>query len=110
MATWPSTFLINRNGYKETPPDRVLRSKMDIGPDKTRKRSSAEVRKLNITLTLTDALMVTFDAFYLANDAIAFTFPDPRTATNVQARFVSPPKYDYEETIWSVGVQLEILP
>ena len=109
METWPSTFLIARDGYDETPPDRVLRSKMDVGPDKTRRRSSNAVRPLKLSLTLTDALLVTFDAFYLANDAIAFTFPDPRTATNVQARFVSPPKYAYDETLWKVAVELEIL-
>lgn len=110
MATWPSTFVIKREAYKETPPDRVLRSKMAVGPDKLRRRSSSDVRKVNFVLSLTDALLVTFDAFYLANDSIAFTFPDPRTATNVQARFVSPPVFDNEETIWNVGVQLEILP
>ena len=110
MATWPSTFVIKREGYKETPPDRVIRSRMGVGPDKIRRRSSSAVRKENFTLSLTDALLVTFDAFYLANDSIAFTFPDPRTETNVQARFVSPPSYVLKETIWNVGIQLEILP
>jgi len=110
MATWSSTFIFKRTGYKESPPERVIRSKMDVGPDKVRRRSSAAVRNLSVVLSLTDALLATFDAFYLANDAIAFTFPDPRTATNVQARFVSPPKYVYEETIWNVSVELEILP
>ena len=109
MATWPSTLVIKREGYKETPPDRVIRSNMAVGPDKIRKRSSSNVRKINLTLSLTDALLTTFDAFYLANDALAFTFPDPRTASNVQARFVSVPAYNYEETIWNVALQLEIL-
>ena len=110
MAVWPSDILIGRENYKETPPDRVIRSKMDIGPDKLRRRSSSAVRKLTLALTLTDALMQEFDDFYLDNDSLQFTFTDPRTDTDVQARFTSVPEYSRRETIWDVSVQLEILP
>lgn len=110
MATWPAGIIINRKNYKEKAPDRVIRSNMAVGPDKLRRRSSAAVRELDLTLTLTDALLDTFDDFYLANDSIAFNFTDPRTSAAVEARFASVPEYSYRETIWDVSVKLEILP
>lgn len=110
MAAWPEGIPIKRESYKETPPDRIIRSKMDVGPDKIRRRSSSAVRPLSLSLTLTDSQLSTFDTFYLANDSIPFTFPNPRTETDVQARFVSPPEYNLKETLWDVSVQLEILP
>lgn len=109
MAVWPSSIVIGREGYKETPPDRVVRNKMDIGPDKIRKRTSYGVRKLSLNLTLTTALLATFNDFYLANDSVSFTFPDPRTGSNVTARFLSTPEYNLDQTIWKVSLELEIL-
>ena len=110
MAIWPSSLEIERNAFKEITPDRVVRSNMGFGPDKTRKRTSLNVRTLTFSMTLTDALLTAFDAFFLANDALWFTFTDPRTGVSVQARFKKPPEYQLDETLWKVAVELETLP
>lgn len=107
MATWPSSIEINRTNYDETPPDRVIRTQMEAGFDKIRRRTTNAPRMVNLNLFLTDAEVATLDAFYLANDALRFDFTDPRTDTAVKARFKSPPKYKLEETMWRVSVELE---
>ena len=54
MSTWPATIPLLKEGYKESPPDRVLRSNMGVGPAKLRRRSSSAVRNVSIKLFLTD--------------------------------------------------------
>jgi hypothetical protein len=111
METWPSSLVIRRDGFKESPPSRQLRSSMDVGEDKVRKRSSRAVRKVTVQMLLTDSLVDTFDDFYLANDDLAFSFSHPRTNESVVARFTSDsPSYEPNETMWNVIVNLEILP
>lgn len=111
MATLLYQDRINRAGYDETPPVRVLRTQMDVGIDKTRRRSSNAARPVNFKIyPLTDAEVDLFDAFYLTNDAVKFTYTSPRTDTNVYARFLTPPKYNYVETGWEVTINAEILP
>lgn len=109
MATWPSTLKINRANYSEAPPDRVIRTQMEAGFDKLRRRTTNAPRLIDLKLFLTDAEVTTLDGFYTANDADRFDFTDPRTNTTVRARFRSPPKYNLREYNWDVNVQLEIV-
>lgn len=110
MATWPSTIKVTRDNYTETPPDRTIRSNMDVGPQKIRRRSTTAVRIVSLRLFLTQAQLTTLDDFYDANDALVFDFPDPRTGTTKRARFTMPPTYGLNETMWDVSVKLEYLP
>ena len=110
MADWPSDIKIGRENYKETPPNRVSRSNMSVGPDKIRRRSTAAVRPLSISMTLTGDQVDILDTFYLENDSLSFNFTHPRTETVEKARFVSAPQYKLRETIYDVSVELEILP
>lgn len=110
MATWPSTIKVTRENYTETPPDRVVKSSMDIGPQKIRKRSSSAPRTVSLRLFLTDALLETLDDFFTENEALVFTFTDPRTNTSKRARFTAPPTYGLNETMWDVSIKMEYLP
>lgn len=110
MAVWPSTVPIIKPGHKESPPNRAVRSNMDVGPDKIRKRSSAAVRKIQIRMKLNDSQLDDFDEFFDENETLAFDFTDPRTETLKRARFASVPTYDMDETMWDVSVELEYLP
>lgn len=110
MATWPSNLPVTLDNYSETPPDRIIRSSMEVGPQKMRRRSSAQVRKVSLSLMLTDAQLVTLNTFYDTNDALAFDFIDLRTNTAVRARFAGVPKYNKDDYLWSVSVELEYLP
>lgn len=110
MAVWPSTIKVTRENYTETPPDRAMRSNMDIGPQKMRKRSSSAVRNVSLRLFLTDALLDTLDDFFTDNETLVFTFTDPRTNTSKRARFTSPPVYGLNQTMWDVSIKMEYLP
>lgn len=110
MATWPTSLVITRDGYTETTPKRIVRSNMETGPDKIRRRSSAQVREISLKLFLTDAQLQTFDDFFDANDALAFDFTDPRTGDAKRARFTDAPSYSLKDTMWDVTVKLEYLP
>lgn len=110
MANWPSIIKVTRENYSETPPDRVTRSNMDIGPQKVRRRSSLSVRQISLRLFLTTAQLDTLDDFFLANDALVFNFVDVRTGDTKRTRFLGAPTYSFNETMWDVTVKLEFLP
>jgi len=111
MTTWPSTLVIRRDAFNETPPARQLRSSMDVGPDKVRRRTTLAPRNITIQMLLTDALLDTFDDFYVANDTGIFDFVHPRTTETMTARFTDePPTYESMDNLWNVKVTLELLP
>lgn len=117
MAVWPSgkRFTPLVGSLQETPPNNSIRSSMDRGPEKVRRRTTANVRPLTFTILLSKADTAVLDTFY--NDttysgADAFTYTHPRTGAVVSARFTEPPQY---QEVGGVGlyrssISLEILP
>lgn len=110
MATWPSELIVTRDSYSESPPDRAIRSPMDVGPQKVRRRASSAVRPIGLKLFLTDDLLDTFDDFFNDNDTLVFDFIDPRTGDSKRARFTGAPSYNLNETMWEVSIKMEYLP
>ena len=115
MTAWPASLpqapLI---GHTESAPDTVLRTRMDAGPDKLRRRSTAGVRAIAFPLLLTDAQVNTLDHFYLvdlAGGALRFDLALPRTGGAVQMRFTAPPAYTLvAASKWQAVLRLEVLP
>jgi len=110
MVAWPATLEVNRDGYSETKPKRSMRSPMEIGPAKVRKRSSMAIRPVKLSLFLTEAQTVTLDDFYDDNESLVFDFVNPRTGVTERARFTSEPDYAARETMWDVSIEMELLP
>ena len=111
VAVWPTSLTITKEGFKESPPKRQLRSQMDVGPDKIRRRSSLAIRPVAIQLLLTDAQLATFDTFYDANDTAYFQIVHPRTGITHLASFSEEsPSYEPNETLWNVSLSIELLP
>lgn len=115
MPTWPATLPYPAlNTLKESPPKNVLRTQMDKGPDKVRRRTTANVRPLSFTLKLTPAQVETLDTFFVtttSSGADEFDYIHPRTGASVTARFVSEPDYaESEGVIYNCSISLEILP
>jgi hypothetical protein len=120
MPTWPASlpqFVLTRN-YKESPPDLVIRTKMDAGPAKVRRRFTAGVRPIEAMLVLNGDQLAVLDDFYLTacqGGALSFTWtyqrewqdtdmtPDTDTLIDTDIlqpawqtatmRFVKPPVY-----------------
>lgn len=115
MATWPATLPEPAlSTLKESPPNNLIRTQMDKGPDKVRRRTTANIRPLAFTLKLTSAQTEILDEFYTDttfSGADEFDYTHPRTNASVKARFVEPPEYsENNAVIYDCAISLEILP
>lgn len=115
MTTWPSTLPSPAiNTFSEAPPNNIIRSSMDKGYDKVRRRTTASIRPISFTLKLTDDQVTIIDDFYndeTVGGSLSFDYIHPRTGATVEARFAEPPSYQSNENvIYDVSVSLEILP
>ena len=100
-------------GYTEQPPKLTIRTEMDAGPAKVRRRFSAGVRPLSCIWTMDDAQLATLDAFFtvtLEGGAKRFNARHPRTGQTVEMRFVGEPSYARLDGGWEVTAQLEVMP
>lgn len=94
MPTWPSILPEpNPGGYQETPQSQVLRSDMDAGPPKARRRFTAGTRTVPVQYTLDEEQASAFEAFFygeISAGAMPFDWTHPRTEEQVVARVVPP--------------------
>jgi len=114
-ATLPKTSLI---GTTEGAGDNLITHTFDVGPPKTRARSTTVFRPFDLIYTLTDAQKKTLQTFY--NDTLTFgnlnfqhNFPED-TSTQALWKFREPPKYstvsiDNDGPIWRVTVKLWLI-
>ena len=116
MTTWPTgkRFTPLIGSLQETPPSNTIRSEMGRGPDKVRRRTTANVRQLSFKLMLSKSDTAVFDTFYVTgtySGSLEFDYTHPRTGVLCTARFVSEPTYNERSGImYEVSVALEILP
>jgi hypothetical protein len=116
MTAWPTSLpsapLIDR--FRETAPDTVLRTAMDEGPAKLRRRTTAGVRMLKLAYILDRTQADTLDGFYLTDlsgGALAFDFTHPRTSEGIVCRFTAPPEYTaLNGNYFRAEISLEVLP
>lgn len=110
MVNWPSKFRILKDSFSEGLPDRVIKSNMDIGPAKKRRRTILASYPINFSCHIEMADVDEFKQFYLTNDISIIDFVHPRNHTTLKARFNSVPKLILNETFYECSVELEILP
>lgn len=121
MATWPATLpQYHEIGLQETRQQAFVRTSMDVGPSKQRRRFTTATRFLEGTMLMTTAQKATFDTFY--NTAIdegsqEFDFTDPKDASTIQSvRFTAPPTFtaliggSSGVEFYRATISLEILP
>jgi len=102
-------------GFSEQAPSTVIRSQMEAGPPKVRRRFTAGVRNIECQLRLTPAQVDTLDSFFdttVAGGSLSFDWKHPRSGAAVTLRFVEPPSYTplTRGTLWQASLRLEILP
>ena len=118
MATWPITlpddFLTQ--AFAETAPDNVIASTMEVGPPKTRRRSTAAVRAITGIVRMTTAQVATHDTFFTDttyDGAEAFDWTHPRTGASVSFLYQpgAPPVYtNAGADNWDVTINLLLVP
>jgi len=115
---WPAGLpQVVEKGFTESIGLNILRTPMDAGPAKMRRRS-LKPSVMNITLQLTTEQVVLLETFVFTtiNGTSRFGFPHPRKGIQVEARIVPGSDGNYYTVTYrapgyyGVGLQLEILP
>lgn len=101
--------------YQQSLPKNVMRSPMDVGPDKLRRRSTAAVAPLSGSLVINGDQLGDLIDFYntdLGYGIAAFYLTDPLDPeSNLLCRFVDPPQWNaLGEGLHQVKLSLEVLP
>ncbi len=116
MTAWPSTLPASplAKNFQELRADTIIRTDMDVGPAKTRQRSTAGVGELQMTYLLSVAQAAAMDDFYattLSGGSLSFDYTHPRTGALLSCRFTSPPEYTAVNGLYyEAAVALEVLP
>jgi len=120
-TTWPAQLTRTPRvaDFEEFAPDVSIRSEVDVGPAKIRRRFTGDHRKFNVAMDFTRADLAVFDTFYLTTTkggSLSFSWVLPRTGAAADFRFLSVPTYrptaprgDGSEW-WRVSFAVEMLP
>jgi hypothetical protein len=115
MALWPASLpqRVLLSDFVESADANTIRSEVDYGPAKVRRRYTAEVKVYQIGLVLTTAQVATLDTFYdvTLNAVGTFDWVNQRTLTAAVYRFRSRPEYrPLGGGYWRTSFALEVLP
>lgn len=95
---WPLSLPqgVHVSGFEERLQEQAIRSGMDSGPAKLRRRFTAAIRNFKFAIWLDTGQKATLDAFFdatLGGGVLAFDWTDPVSGEAVAYRFVDPPVY-----------------
>jgi hypothetical protein len=113
---WPISLpqRMNANGFTETLPDLALRTEMDAGPRKARRRFTTGSTAIEGSVTLRASQPALLEAFYrdtTAGGTLAFDWTHPRTGALASLRFTAPPAFaPVAGDVWRATLKLEVLP
>ena len=111
-ASLPTEPLLD--SWDETLAENRIRTQMEVGPPKIRRRSTASVKQYGVVFALTAAQVATLDDFYTSdtyNGSLAFEWTNPRTGATEDFRFLTPPKIVKRgPDSFRASFQLEVLP
>ena len=117
MATWPATLPtfqeVLEDSYNEALADNTIRSEMDIGPAKVRRRGTAAPQLISGSMFCTSTQVGILDTFYSGTvnyGADAFDTIHPRTTVAVSVRFTGQPQIARMGDGWQVSISFEVLP
>lgn len=116
MVDWPVTLPQSPlvAGYQEQPENTMLRTDMETGAAKQRRRFTAAPRNIAMSIMLTDAQMDIFEDFFfndIKGGSISFEWVHPRTGDPATFRFTQMPTYqEITPFLYQVNLPLERLP
>lgn len=112
-AVWPGDLpqAPLTSGYSEKLQDNVVRSTMDAGPRKIRKRYTSAPITIDCTFFMDQTQLATFRTFYgttLQDGSLPFEWTVPSSNTTLSFMFVEPPSISIIDPIlFNVKVKLE---
>jgi len=113
---WPSSLPQRPTvgGYQERFADTVLRTAMETGVAKTRRRFTAAPRQMEVTFRVNAAQAAMLKTFFedtTAGGAFPFDWAHPREGTSAEFRFVEAPRVSaVTGTLFSIAIKLEQMP
>lgn len=120
MPTWRDTSLplaFDRDSFDHALQDGVLKTSMEVGPPKRRRRVTASVEPLSGTMRLSTAQWQELDTFYndTVQQAAEFDFPNPDDpddpGEDIIVVFDGPPRRKYRAPgVWTVSLRFEVQP
>lgn len=114
--TWPSGLpdYVLQDGYSEQPPDLRVRTQMDVGTPKMRRRATAAPTPIDCRIELTESELETLETFYdttLVAGTLRFDWVHPRTQDNAEIRFRERPTYTpLGGKNYIANLQIEVMP
>lgn len=115
VPTWPETLpeQLLQDSYEENAPNVLIKSNMETGPAKMRRRVTSGVRSVRGHQIMTLEQLNIFKTFFnttLYGGALRFSWADPTGNEAVEMRFVDAPAWAAQEGFFRVEMNLEILP
>jgi hypothetical protein len=120
IAQWPTANnfpQVPQKGFTESIGVNVIRSNMDAGPSKQRRRASRP-NTMDLSFIMTTAQTTELENFVknTIQGVKRFSFPHPRTAATVEARIVPQSEGEFFRLqylapgYWQTSLKFEILP
>lgn len=115
VPVWPTTLPVEllMRGYNQTAADVTLRSSVDAGPAKIRRRFTAGVQPITGNLILSGTELGYLRTFFdttLLGGSLRFTWREPVTLVSKEFRFTAPLKWTCDNGYYDVSLELEMLP
>ena len=112
--TWPELLPsgLLAGGFSKQPQGSVIRTAMDAGPKKARRRYTAGTVKYSGKQIFDAAELAVFEQFYhnvLADGVLRFNFTDPVTLEAAEFRFAADYSVNSVDGLFEVSTQLERL-
>lgn len=116
MATWPAGLpqKLQQSGFSNTLPENVIRSQMDTGPDKARRRDVSAPEPVSGSIIVDESqydILVGFFNTTIAGGALPFDWVHPITGVAAEIRLVGPPQITARSgDYYNVQLSMEIQP
>jgi len=112
--TWPQGLPVTLvlEGLTKQPRSNVIRTAMDAGPGKARRRYTAKTTRYSGRMILSPGQLETFEVFYsgiLADGVLRFSFTDPVSLDAAEFRFAADYTVAAVDGLFEVAMELERL-
>lgn len=115
MPSWPASLPQKplESGYSEGTIDTSVRTSMDVGPAKVRRRISAGTRDCQMQFFMTSSQLSDFITFYettILSGSLSYTWNHPRTGNSYSWRIKKAPQWSKQGQYYVIPLELEQLP
>lgn len=111
---WPATLppVLRLDGQKARKKSNVIRTEMDAGPAKARRRYTVTEKLFEGSIILTEAQREILENWYqntLGDGTLRFVMKDPQTLEPAEFRFSEDYEEDSLDGLWTISMKLEKL-